>query len=69
MLLVLAAHAAGAQALKPTSRTDAIAAAVSTGSRARIAFTDTAVANALSRIASAYPNPALAASYSKSVPQ
>jgi len=69
LLLALAAAAGSAQGLRSVSRADAIAAATTTGSRGRIALADSAAANALSRIASAYPNPALAASYSKDVPQ
>ena len=69
ILLIAFASAAGAQGLRPISRADAIAAAASTGTRSRLALTDSAAANALARVASAYPNPALAASYSKAIPQ
>ena len=64
-----AAHAQSTAPLRSVTRAEAIAAADTAGSRALLARTDTAFANALARIASAYPNPALAASYSKSLPQ
>lgn len=68
-LLLALALPAGAQTLRPVTRADAVAAAVSTGTRARLAITDSAANEALARIANAYPNPALAASYSKAIPQ
>jgi cobalt-zinc-cadmium efflux system outer membrane protein len=66
-------HAAGAQqvadTLRPVSRTQAVSEALTNGSRVAFALTDTAAARAALMAAEAYPNPALAAGYSKSVPQ
>ena len=68
-LLALLGLRAHSQELRSVSRAEAVSAALSTGSRARIARTDTAIANGLARAATAYPNPALAAGYSKATPQ
>ncbi|MDB4881412.1 MAG: outer rane efflux protein [Gemmatimonadetes bacterium] len=57
----------GAQ--RPVTRADAIAAALSSGSRVALARADTAAARARALTARALPNPSLAASYSKAVPQ
>lgn len=61
--------AAGAGAQQPITRSDAVAAALEHGPRLAVARADTAAARALSLTARAYPNPVLATSYSKSVPQ
>ncbi len=58
---------AGAQ--QAVTRSDAIAAALSRGARLAVARADTAAARAQLATASAFPNPLLAASYTKSVPQ
>ncbi len=59
----------GADTLRPVSRTQAVSEALTNGSRVAFALTDTAAARAALMAAEAYPNPALAAGYSKSVPQ
>jgi cobalt-zinc-cadmium efflux system outer membrane protein len=60
-------NAAGAQ--QPVTRADAIEAALSRGARLAVARADTAAARARVITAGARQNPALAASYTKSVPQ
>ena len=65
-----AARLAGAQQpVAPLTREGAIAAALDRGARFGVARADTALARAQLRSARALPNPALAASYSKSTPQ
>ena len=73
LLAALAALPAGAQqadpVLRPVSRADAVAEALANGTRAKIALADTTAAHGAVAAASAYPNPALAAGYSKATPQ
>ena len=64
-----AAPLAAQQAVEPLTRAGAIAAALDRGARFGVARADTALARAQLRSARALPNPALAASYSKSTPQ
>ena len=54
---------------RTVTRADAIEAAVSRGARLAFAAADTNVARGLSLAARAFPNPALAAAYSKATPQ
>src|SRR5437016_11775244 len=53
---------------QPVSRADAIAAALSRGARAALGRADTAATRAALRTARLYPNPTLAATYTKDVP-
>jgi cobalt-zinc-cadmium efflux system outer membrane protein len=64
---VVFCNVAGAQ--QPVNRADAIESALSRGARLAVARADTAAANAQLITAGARQNPALAASYTKSVPQ
>lgn len=56
-------------ALRPVTRADAVRIALERGIAGAIGRADTDAARAQLRIARAFPNPALAASYTKSVPQ
>ncbi|MEO5814354.1 MAG: TolC family protein [Gemmatimonadaceae bacterium] len=67
VLAILGSSAAHAQL--PVTRADAERAALSAGTRVALARADTAAAIARLLTARALPNPTLAASYSKSVPQ
>jgi cobalt-zinc-cadmium efflux system outer membrane protein len=62
-VLVLPLHAQ-----QPVTRADAVAAALTRGSRAALGRTDTAAARAALRAARLYPNPTLAATYTKDAP-
>ncbi|PYO74651.1 MAG: TolC family protein [Gemmatimonadetes bacterium] len=53
---------------QPVSRADAVAAALSRGARAALGRADTAATRAALRTARLYPNPTLAATYTKDVP-
>jgi cobalt-zinc-cadmium efflux system outer membrane protein len=72
-LVALAAARSPAQAadtgLRPVSRSDAVAEALANGTRFKIALADTTAARGAIAAATAYPNPALAAGYSKATPQ
>ncbi len=68
-LLICLAALSNAGAQQVVTRSDAIAAALSRGARLGVARADTAAARAQLATASAFPNPLLAASYTKSVPQ
>lgn len=61
--------AAGAGAQTPVTRSQAVDAALARGARLAIARADTVVARAALLTARARPNPVLATTYSKSVPQ
>lgn len=61
--------AAGAGAQTPITRSDAVDAALARGPRLAVARADTTAARAQLLTARALPNPVLATSYSKSVPQ
>ena len=65
--LLAVAQRSGAQAV-PVSREDAVATAVAQGARLGLARADTAIAYAALLTARAWQNPALSASYSKSLP-
>ena len=73
LLAALVALPAGAQqadkALRPVARADAVAEALANGTRAKLALADTTAAGGALAAAEAYPNPALAAGYSKATPQ
>jgi cobalt-zinc-cadmium efflux system outer membrane protein len=56
-------------AQQPVSRPQAVAAALARGARAALGRADTTAARGLVRTARAFPNPALAATYTKDVPQ
>ncbi len=72
-LIALAAIRSPAQAadtaLRPVSRSDAVAEALANGTRYKLALADTTAARGAVDAAAAYPNPALAAGYSKATPQ
>jgi cobalt-zinc-cadmium efflux system outer membrane protein len=72
-LLALAAAGSSAQAgdtaLRPVSREAAVAEALANGTRVKLALADTTAARGAVAAAEAYPNPALAAGYSKATPQ
>src|SRR5438876_2273030 len=53
---------------QPVSRADAVAAALSRGARAALGRADTAATRAALRTARLYPNPTLAATYTKDAP-
>src|SRR5216117_2669037 len=53
---------------QPVTRADAVAAALARGARAAFGRADTAAAAAVLHGARLYPNPALAATYTKDVP-
>ena len=55
--------------LRSVSRAEAVTEAMTKGSRLALAFTDTAAAAGAAQAATAFPNPALIAGYSKSAPQ
>jgi len=65
-LLLLCARALASQ--QPVTRADAIAAALSRGARAAFGRADTAAAAATLHAARLYPNPSLAATYTKDTP-
>ena len=65
-LCVLAASALHAQ--QPVTRADAVAAALARGARGAFGRADTALAAGVLRSARAFPNPSLAATYTKDVP-
>lgn len=67
LLATTLSNFAGAQQV--VSRSDAVAAALSRGARLAVARADTAAARAQLATASAFTNPSLAATYTKSVPQ
>ena len=56
-------------AQQPVTRAQAVAAALSRGARVALGRADTAAAHGIARVARALPNPSLAASYTKAVPQ
>ena len=56
-------------AQQPVTRAQAVAAALSRGARVAVSRADTAAARGIARAARAFPNPSLAASYTKAVPQ
>ncbi len=68
LVVACVAVAAPAVAQIPLTRTNAVQTALERGARLGVARADTAVASAGLTVARAAPNPALAASYSKSVP-
>ncbi len=73
VVAAIATTTAGAQergaAPTPITRVAAVAAALANGPRISVARTDTSAASAAMSAARAFPNPALAASYTKATPQ
>jgi cobalt-zinc-cadmium efflux system outer membrane protein len=59
----------GLPAQQPVTRAQAVASALSRGARVAVGRADTTAARGIARAARAFPNPTLAASYTKAVPQ
>ena len=59
----------GLPAQQPVTRAQAVASALSRGARVAVGRADTTAARGIARTARAFPNPTLAASYTKAVPQ